>query len=246
MAIALAREKLSLNDTQIHELSTQIRHGDLTPVLRIYEEDIKSPVRKALTGSLIRSLLIQIQKAKVDLDQALSGIDKLLKSQELTFAFVGVAPSLAIVYTAFNGARTLWEGRRGNKRLGGRRERQAAWLAIRRVERLLITEPNNTTSNPNPASKSETISQDAKQLRKRTHDQLSHTTSGLLVVALARLRAFAEQQLPARSLLRAEILADIRDLEDPRLLRAEKLRVVDRMWRSFGGVLGWGSLGRVH
>lgn len=122
MAIALAREKLSLNDTQIHELSTQIRHGDLTPVLRIYEEDIKSPVRKALTGSLIRSLLIQIQKAKVDLDQALSGIDKLLKSQELTFAFVGVAPSLAIVYTAFNGARTLWEGRRGNKRLGGRRD----------------------------------------------------------------------------------------------------------------------------
>jgi len=33
----------------------------------------------------------------VDIDQALSGIDKLLKSQELTFAFVGVAPALAIV-----------------------------------------------------------------------------------------------------------------------------------------------------
>ena len=34
------------------------------------------------------------------MQQALSGIDKLLKSQELTFAFVGVAPALAITYAA--------------------------------------------------------------------------------------------------------------------------------------------------
>ena len=54
MAVALAKEKLSLNDTQVREISSQIRHGDLTPVLRIYEEDIKSPVRKAISGSLIR------------------------------------------------------------------------------------------------------------------------------------------------------------------------------------------------
>lgn len=65
MAVALAKEKLSLNDSQIREMTEQIRLGDLTPVLRIYEEDIKSPVRKAISGSLIRSLLIQIQKAKV-------------------------------------------------------------------------------------------------------------------------------------------------------------------------------------
>lgn len=65
MALSLGRDKLSLNDTQLQQLAEQIRQGDLTPVLRIYEEDIKAPVRTALTGSLVRSLLIQIQKAKV-------------------------------------------------------------------------------------------------------------------------------------------------------------------------------------
>ena len=55
----------------------------------------------------------------MDIDQALLGIDKLLKSQELTFAFAGVAPAPAIVYDLFilgvivsagvNGA----EGKRG-------------------------------------------------------------------------------------------------------------------------------------
>ncbi|TFY83106.1 hypothetical protein EWM64_g910 [Hericium alpestre] len=98
MALDLAREKLHYSPTQLNELSAKIRVGDLTPILQIYEDDIKSPVRSAIGGTLLRSLFVQVQKAKVDIDQALAGIDKLLKSQELTFAFVGVAPALAIVY----------------------------------------------------------------------------------------------------------------------------------------------------
>lgn len=65
MALSLSRDKLSFNDSQLASLSEQIRQGDLTPVLKVYEEDIKSPVRSAITGTLVRSLLIQIQKAKV-------------------------------------------------------------------------------------------------------------------------------------------------------------------------------------
>lgn len=65
MAIALSLEKLSYNDAQIADLTLTIREGDLTPVLRVYEEDIKQPIRSAITGTLIRSLLIQVQKMKV-------------------------------------------------------------------------------------------------------------------------------------------------------------------------------------
>lgn len=170
------------------------------------------------------------------MDQALTGIDRLLKSQELTFAFVGVAPSLAIVYAALSSIRTLWSGRSGSKRYGGHQEREAAWLAIRQVERILITEPS-----PNPEG------EDTSSITERqSHRQLSPVTSGLLIIALTRLRNFAEKRLRVRSLLREEILADIRDLEDPMLAREEKLRVVERMWRSFGGSLGWQSLGRLH
>ena len=65
MAIDLSKERLSLNATEVGQLAERIRQGDLTPVLQLYEEDIKAPFRTAIKGSLIRSLLIQIQKAKV-------------------------------------------------------------------------------------------------------------------------------------------------------------------------------------
>ena len=40
-------------------------------------------------------------------------------------------------------------------------------------------------------------------------------------------------------------LEDVGDLEDPTLGRVEKLRVVERMWRSWGAVLGWENGGKV-
>lgn len=65
MATALSLEKLNYSDVQVAELTQKIREGDLTAVLRVYEEDIKQPIRSAITGTLIRSLLIQVQKVKV-------------------------------------------------------------------------------------------------------------------------------------------------------------------------------------
>lgn len=67
----------------------------------------------------------------MDIDQALSGIDKLLKSQELTFAFVGVAPALAIVYVTAGYLRGIWSGGRGRGVYGGKRQRTRAWVYMR-------------------------------------------------------------------------------------------------------------------
>ena len=65
--MSLARDKLSYNPAQLEDLSNKLRIGDLTPILEIYEEDIKSPVRSAISGTLLRSAFIQVQKAKVKL-----------------------------------------------------------------------------------------------------------------------------------------------------------------------------------
>ncbi|KAG2156003.1 uncharacterized protein EDB93DRAFT_1072110, partial [Suillus bovinus] len=63
-------------------------------------------------------------------------------------------------------------------------------------------------------------------------------TTGLLVLSLAHLREYALTSLPARSRLREGFLEDIEDLEDPVLRRSEKLRIIDRMWKSWGKELG--------
>ena len=67
MALALAKEKLNYTADQMAALSQQLRAGDLTPVMQIYEDDIKNPLRSAVGGSLLRTLFIQVQKAKVGL-----------------------------------------------------------------------------------------------------------------------------------------------------------------------------------
>lgn len=188
------------------------------------------------------------------MDQALSGIDKLLKSQELTFAFVGVAPSVTIVYAFLSYLRGVWSGGRGNKKLGGRRRRESTWLAIRyvyfrlykprlrphiplplsrRIERVLTTNPGGPSAiSQNPSA----------ELRAA----LPALTTGLLLISVAHLRNYAEGYLPKRSLLREGFLDDVADLENPDLSRMEKQRVVERMWRSWGSVLGWSEMGKAH
>ncbi|KAI0260242.1 NCA2-domain-containing protein [Gloeopeniophorella convolvens] len=232
MALSLAKDKLNYSPIQLDDLSSKLRLGDLTPILQIYEEDIKNPVRSAVSGTLLRSAFIQIQKAKVDIDQALAGIDKLLKSQELTFAFVGVAPAFSIVYVTGGYLRRLYIGSSGHGRFGGRRRRTAAWLAVRRVERLLITQPHTHGHGHHASDK-------RADGAKSTIPPL---TAGLLLLSVSSLRQYAEAWLPPRSRLREGFLEDIGDLEDPALDREEKLRVVQRMWRSWGHVLGWERL----
>lgn len=54
--------------------------------------------------------------------------------------------------------------------------------------------------------------------------------------------------MPLHSRLREGFLEDIADLENPSLDRDEKVKVVERMWRSWGAVLDWnnggGAIGR--
>ncbi|ODV79210.1 NCA2-domain-containing protein [Suhomyces tanzawaensis NRRL Y-17324] len=89
----------NIDKQQIHQ---SIQNGDLTLLMSKYEDQIRLPVTSILKGSLIRSILIQIQKTKVDGGLAINGIDKLLKSQQLVFGIVSISPSIFIVYKLWN------------------------------------------------------------------------------------------------------------------------------------------------
>ncbi|KAF8555702.1 NCA2-domain-containing protein [Imleria badia] len=226
MALALAQDKLGYTQAQLAALSNQIRMGDLTPILEIYEDDIKQPFKSAVAGTLLRSLFVQVQKAKVDIDQALTGIDKLLKSQELTFAFVGVAPALAVVYVVGGFLKHLVFG--GRHKYGGKHREMSVWLAMRRIERLLLFQPKTAHRHA-----------DQPHGVESSPNAIPPLTTGLLVLSLTHLRQYALMSLPARSRLREGFLEDVQDLEDPGLGRWEKLRVLERMWSSWGRELGW-------
>lgn len=87
----------SISDDTLVE---QVQHGDLTRFMEIYETQLKHPIKNIVSGDLVRSLLIQVQKTKVDGSLALNGIDKMLQSQQLVFGVVAISPALLILYTS--------------------------------------------------------------------------------------------------------------------------------------------------
>ena len=76
-----------LSEAEISSIRLKVKEGDLTPVLKAYERDLRKPIMGTVRGDLVRALLIQIQKTKVDVEVAIGGIDALLKSQELVFGY---------------------------------------------------------------------------------------------------------------------------------------------------------------
>ncbi|KAH9819545.1 ATP synthase regulation protein NCA2-domain-containing protein [Melampsora americana] len=98
MTSDFGREKFGWNDERVREMAQHVREGNLTEVLKVWEHEIKTPIKSAIAGSLIRVLLIQIQKVKVDLAIAMEGIQSILRSQSLTFGAIGVAPSMLICF----------------------------------------------------------------------------------------------------------------------------------------------------
>lgn len=137
MVMDLGKDYYHLDGAQLQELKKKVNAGDLESVLKVYESEMRSPIKNALFGYLIRTLLIQVQKTKTDLSVALLQLDSLLQSQQLTFAFVGIAPSILVLWMVWGWVRDLTSGANRGK---GRKRRY--FYGMRSIERLLITSTN--------------------------------------------------------------------------------------------------------
>ncbi|TKA28361.1 hypothetical protein B0A50_03828 [Salinomyces thailandicus] len=178
----------SLTDTEIADIRVKVREGDLTPVLKAYERDLASPLMGSLRGNLIRALLIQIQKTKVDVEVAMGGIDSLLKSQELVFGFVGLTPGILVSYLALTSLRSSLTEKRGSRaaRKQGKMLRQ-----LRNIDRVL------TNSTPTE------------------YGELFYKDQGLLLCEVHVLRQAAEKTMPME--IYKEFSEDAEELCDVRI-----------------------------
>ncbi|KLT44268.1 NCA2-domain-containing protein [Cutaneotrichosporon oleaginosum] len=138
MVLDFGRDVYKLDDAQLKALRIKVEAGDMEEVLKAYENEIRQPIKSALFGHLVRTLLIQVQKTKTDLSVALQSLDQLLRSQQLTFAFVGVAPSVLLLYGIWGWLRRLYVGE-GRKK--GRRRRY--FHSLRAIEELLLKAPED-------------------------------------------------------------------------------------------------------
>ncbi|GAA5802127.1 ATP synthase regulation protein NCA2-domain-containing protein [Helicostylum pulchrum] len=203
MLYEFARDRYHMPDSEINNIVQNVRGGDMSFVLKAYEAEIKHPFRNAIHGDLVQTLLIQVQKTKVDVDLAMTALDKLLKSNELNFAFLAVAPSMLITWGALSWLKRIWQRRSGrNIGLIGLPIRQT----MRRIERLF-----NLSSDSNT---------------------LDCESQGILLCEVHLLRSYS-LHLSMRNSIRELFIEDLRDLENPRLTVKQKLETIERMTRSW-------------
>lgn len=191
---------LTLTEAQIADIRAKVKEGDLTPVLRAYEKDLRKPLVGTVRGDLVRTLLIQVQKTKVDVEVAISGIDALLKSQELVFGFVGLTPSILICFAAFRYLGGTFGGRRGLKR--NKRANQALHI-LRNIDRIL------TLAVPTE------------------NNLLSYKDHGLLLCEVHVLRERTQSLFPGN--VKREFLEDVGDLCNINGGIQAQLRVLERI-----------------
>lgn len=189
-----------LTDTEIADVRAKVREGDLTPVLRAYERDLRKPFVGTIRGDLIRALLIQIQKTKVDVEVAVGGIDNLLKSQELVFGFVGLTPGVLVCLGLSHWLSGAFAGRKG--RIQGRRQGSMIRV-LRNIDRILL----GSTPSAN--------------------GMLSYKSHGMLLCEVHILRQRAQRTLPGE--INNEFLEEINDLIDLRTGVERQVRVVERI-----------------
>jgi hypothetical protein len=157
MVVDFTREAYArLPDDQRHEAELLAANGDLTPVMKVYERQIRSPVVNMLAGDVIRALLIQVQKLKVDVEQEMVAVDSLVRSNELNLQIAAAVPgvlgcclAVALLYRWF---RRWWSSIRLTEvdRFGGGGylwanafaeklpTRERARLLLRDIERYLV------------------------------------------------------------------------------------------------------------
>lgn len=172
-----------LSEAQISDIRAKVKEGDLTPVLRAYEKDLRSPFKGTVRGDLVRTLLIQVQKTKVDVEVAISGIDALLKSQELVFGFVGLTPGVLVCFAVFR----YLGGTLGNRK-GVRQGKKAGQTVriLRNIDRILtLATPTQTGI-------------------------LSYKDHGLFLFEVHVLRGRAKRLFPGE--IEREFLEDVQDL----------------------------------
>lgn len=73
-----------------------------------YEYEMKRPLWHLVSGELIRSLLIQIQRLKLDTEAAMLELDQILRANELSISLVAATPALLLSGAALSSLHRFW------------------------------------------------------------------------------------------------------------------------------------------
>ncbi|VAH17470.1 unnamed protein product [Triticum turgidum subsp. durum] len=122
-----SKEKLA-QDASLQEL--------LEIVMKRYEKESMHPIQNLFSGELARAMLIQVQKLKLDLQEAMLELDQILKANEINFAILAALPAFGLLLLLLFLVRA-WAMHDQGAEGRGRIARHQRWQLLIEVERRL-------------------------------------------------------------------------------------------------------------
>lgn len=206
---------MASNDKVVDNIIKQIEIGQMDQFMTIYENQLSHPVKSIFTGELIRSILIQIQKMKVDGSIAMNGIDKMLKSQELLFGMIALSPSFLLIYS-----------------VGSMVNRLIKWGNIWSHEKALRFKIKDSLNNVERLLNYNYITTEDFESKIGNNDDSYYYNLGLLVMEISNLYKLGYELLPKR--LRLQWRNDILELINNDFTNDMKLNTINRIYHYYG------------
>ncbi|KAJ9109213.1 hypothetical protein QFC21_000542 [Naganishia friedmannii] len=159
MVLDLGKDHYHLQGDALTALGEKVRHGNMEDVLKVYEAEMKAISTQKCSDGQPRPHPVNPgaeNKGKQRLNPSVSS-----PANQLTFAFVGLAPSLLVLYGIGGWMKRAWNGE--NR---GKSRRMAYVRGIRDVERMLLT-------------------------TGKVEQEMSDRERGLLILSVGGMRAWA-------------------------------------------------------
>ncbi|KAK1293965.1 hypothetical protein QJS10_CPA16g01154 [Acorus calamus] len=183
-------------------------------VMARYEEELVHPIQNLVKGELVRGLLIQVQKLKLDIETAMLELNQILKANEINFAILAALPAFFLSLALLMLVRT-WitqdKGAEGKGRIA------------RLQRRLLVVEVEKRIMQ-------------YQTCLDQGQDEDAQCAFGLVLYSLDRLYRAVERHARATGEW-LSLRQDIVDLGKPGFATPYKLAVTSRMERVYDCLL---------
>ncbi|CAF0983277.1 unnamed protein product [Adineta ricciae] len=224
-----------VNNVSVEEflatLNERARNEDMNVVMKNYQQELNSPIRSALLGDLIKGILIQVQKVKVDGEGLIIQIDQLMKQNQINFSLLATIPAILIITFVFVATKNVISDRLINQRKFDLTTlREQIIRKLREVEHILIM---NSETPALTINNHELIVPEFDRHAATDQKQLmTYTTFGQFLSLIYELKYFAKQ-LKSKRMLSKEFNDDINLLTYTQFSANQKLLIVQQIHHSY-------------
>lgn len=74
---------------------------DMSIVMKRYEKEIHDPLINIARGEIVRAVLIQLQKLKVDIESAIVQLDMLIEENDINIQLLAIVPAIVLAYPVY-------------------------------------------------------------------------------------------------------------------------------------------------